>query len=146
MDSFPLCFYTRGRVVFSDGCRALLPVGGGACRWVWRMRCADMGPALAEGAGAQEGFAGHPGVPKGPAALSLLDLLLTRDLSPPDGLSPRHWLHTQVGRVPLGRKGKDGHWFPCKRPYYPDNELKTPPAVGPPGTLRLGLHPQPVLC
>lgn len=81
--------------------------------------------------GLKEGFAGHPGVPKGPAALSLLDLLLTRDLSPPDGLSPRHWLHTQVGRVPLGRKGKDGHWFPCKRPYYPDNELKTPPAVGP---------------
>lgn len=43
--------------------------------------------------------------------------------------------------MPLERKGKDGHWFPCKRPYYPDNELKTPLTWVLPGTLRLGPPP-----
>lgn len=104
----------------------LCSVGGGACRWVWKMRCADMGPALTEAGigGVKEGFAGHPGVPRDPEALSLLDLLLTGDLSPPDGLSPHPWLHTQVGRVPLERTGNAGHGFPGQRPYCPDRSSK----------------------
>lgn len=79
----PLHFYTSSRVVFSDGSAPGRPewsavsVGGeraggfegrGVLTWVPR----SLGGA---GGALKEGFAGHPGVLKGPEALSLLDLL-----------------------------------------------------------------------
>lgn len=148
MDSFPLYFYTRGRVVFSNGSRALLPVGGGACRWIWRMRCADMGPALAGGAGAQGGVCGPPRGcerSRGPFSAGLAPH--PRPLPALRALTPSLAAHTGGTSAP-GEKRQGWTLVSLQEAllYYPDNELKTPLVVGPPGTLRLGLHPQPVLC
>lgn len=49
------------------------------------------------GAGLKEGFAGHPGVLKGPEALSLLDLLSPETAPHPTTGSQPVAVHTQVG-------------------------------------------------